>query len=150
MYLKSYLAECWSMRLLLIIGTLTDVKDEITYALKMKLRRFGPHRNHFLQFTGLFEFGIKQLAIYLRFQEIGSLNIVIYGNSNISFNEFRRLSPILLLVSLFSKCKCISFRKCLGFCLAVGETRSHIKFVQFAELNSITPLQIVKISVSNG
>ena len=74
------------MRLLLIIGTLTDVKDEITYALKMKLRRFGPHKNYFLQFTGLFEFGIKQLAIYLRFQEIGSLNIVIYGNSNISFN----------------------------------------------------------------
>ena len=138
------------MRLLLIIGTLTDVKDEITYALKMKLRRFGPHKNYFLQFTGLFEFGIKQLAISLRFRELGQLNIVIYVNGDISFKRISRSQRILLLVSLFLKCKCISFRKCLSFCLAVGETRSHIKFVQFAELNSITPLQIVKMSVSNG
>ena len=88
------------MRLLLIIGTLTDVKDEITYALKMKLRRFGPHKNYFLQFTGLFEFGIKQLAISLRFRELGQLNIVIYVNGDISFENFEVTTDTLASFSI--------------------------------------------------
>ena len=41
-----------------------------------------------MQFTGLFEFGMKQLAIYLRFQELGPINILVYENSDI-VSEFK-------------------------------------------------------------
>ena len=38
------MAKRRGMRLILIIGAVTDVKDEITYALKTKLRLVGPHK----------------------------------------------------------------------------------------------------------